>query len=112
MSDNNLQLQYANQSMHYTTQFIASMTGEEVVLDCGSVLVAGAQAGQQQLPIHTRMALPWTAVHRLHRLLGQLIESHDSATQGRQPARATLPPFSQGGASSELAISPQVQRPT
>ncbi len=109
MSDKHLQVQYASQSMHYTTQFIASMSGEEVILDCGSVVVAGAESGQSQLPVHTRMALPWSAVHRLHRLLAEIIESHQSATQVVPPARASLPPFSQSQTSSDPAPSSQLQ---
>ena len=90
-----LNLQYANPSLLYTTQFIASLSDEEVVLDCGSIVVSSAQDEPRQLPIHTRMALPWSAVVRLHGLLGDLIESHGSVgnTPTEQP-RASLPPLS------------------
>ena len=91
-----LSLHYASQSMHYTTQFIASMSNEEVVIDCGSVVVPVGDEGQKQLPIHTRMALPWSAVERLHRLLGDLIESRDkvAAPGDLDTPTAALPPLS------------------
>lgn len=95
MSDSNLHLQYASQSMHYTTQFIASISAEEVILDCGSVVVSANETGQKHLPIHTRMALPWSAVKRMHRLLGELIQSQETASGVQDPAtRASLPPLS------------------
>lgn len=106
MSDNNLHLQYASQTMQYTTQFIASISDEEVVLDCGSVVVPGDQTGDKQLPIHTRMAMPWSAAVRLHRLLGELIESRGAAsTQTAEAARAALPPLSHGDAGRETTSS-------
>lgn len=105
MSDNNLKLQYASQSMQYTTQFIASISDEEVVLDCGSMIVPVSQTGEKQLPIHTRMALPWSAVHRLHRLLGELIQSQENSSPAADaPARATLPPLLHGESASTSAL--------
>lgn len=115
MSESELQVQYTSQSMLYTTQFIASMSGEEVVLDCGSAVVAGSIGSGPQLPIHTRMALPWSAVRRLYHLLGEMIASQESASLGQpgqqlatmpqsqidhdaaRPSRAALPPLSQPG---------------
>ena len=106
MSDNDLQVQYASQSMHYTTQFVASKSGEEVVLDCGSVVVTGGPAGSPQWPVHTRMALHWSAVHRLHELLGEMIESHQSSTQTQHVSRASLPTFSHKGEFSQSGTAP------
>ena len=106
MSDSKLQLQYANQSMQYTTQFIASISADEVILDCGSVVIPASGADNQQLPIHTRMALPWSAVNRLHRLLGELIQSHQQASApGSTSARASLPPLLDGQAPADEPTS-------
>lgn len=88
-NDDNIQLQYANQSLLYTTQFIASMSDEEVVLDCGSII--HSSAGSQQLPVHTRLALPWSAVERLEKLLGELLESRKSSSVPTEGA--VLPPL-------------------
>ncbi len=111
MSENPLHLHYTNQSLQYTTQFIASMSEEEVVLDCGSIVAAANQAGQQQLPIHTRMALPWSAVNRLHRLLGELIESRETSQQ-TPPARASLPPLALGDANASRPTYPSQPTPS
>jgi hypothetical protein len=95
-------LHYANQSVLYSTQFIASMGDEEVILDCGSIVTAAGN-DQPSLPIHTRLALPWSAVERLHGLLGELIQSRaanppsanpPSANPPGESPRATLPPLS------------------
>ena len=96
MSTNEINLQYATQSMHYTTQFIVSMSDDEVILDCGSVVMPAGDAGQTQLPIHTRMAMPWSAVQRLHRVLGELIEARTQGEKEKTGQRASLPPLSRG----------------
>ena len=96
-----MNLQYANQSILYTTQFIASMGDEEVVLDCGSIVAASGN-DQHSLPIHTRLALPWTAVKRLHGLLEDLMQTRSENAKptgatndaANDAARASLPPLS------------------
>jgi len=88
-NDDNIQLQYGNQSLLYTTQFVASMSEEEVVLDCGSMIQA--TAGGQQLPVHARLALPWSAVERLEKLLGELLESRKTSSVPTDGA--VLPPL-------------------
>ena len=104
MSDQSWQVQYANQSIQYTTQFLASAGDEEVILDCGSVMVPGGASGPEQLPVHTRMALPWSAVERLHQLLGQLVHSRQEiASSETIRDAAKLPPLTIGPSPSEHA---------
>ncbi len=82
---------YSNHNLLYTSQFIAAAGEEEVILDCGAAVVAaGSEGSADQLPIHTRLALPWSAAERLHSLLGQLLRSRPAEpNQGR----ASLPPL-------------------
>ena len=98
-----INVQYSDHTVRYTTQFMASVGTEEVILDCGSIVVANA--AEKQLPVHTRMALPWSAVQRLHDLLGQLLQSQSTRPQPDDPvSMAALPPLSidAGSSSSEV----------
>ena len=69
--------QYDQRSATYTTQFLMSATDEELVLDCSSGVIQDA-AGQPVLPIHTRLAIPWSSAKQLKALLDQVVDAQDA----------------------------------
>lgn len=61
----------------YTSQFVLVAGGDEVFIDCSSGVIVQDE-GQPSLPIHTRLALPWTSARQLAELLEQVVRAHDS----------------------------------
>ena len=67
----NLDVRFDQQAALYASQFMLNAGVEEVTLDCSSgVEVVGDQT---IVPVHTRLALSWGAVERLHSLLHQTL---------------------------------------
>jgi hypothetical protein len=89
-------VRYEQATVTHTTQFVLSANAEEVVLDCSSGPIPG-EGNEQILPIHSRHALPWSAVRRLSDSLRQMIDKYEqqTATQTQIPqhSEAGLPPI-------------------
>jgi len=85
----NIAIRYDQATVTHTTQFILSANSEEVILDCSSGPIPG-DAEEQLMPIHSRHALPWSAVRRLSNSLRQMLDKHD-----RQSQQVPQPKFSQ-----------------
>lgn len=105
MSKNNtpqdISIRYEKASIAYATQFLISPSQEEVLLDLASGLVTD-ESQNKILPIHTRLALPWSATERLAKILNQVVakrqqlvqqEPQTSSTDDRMPVipQASLP---------------------
>jgi len=69
-------VQYEQTAVTLARQFILSASEEEVLLDCSSGLITG-ENGEQLLPIHSRLAMPWSAARRLIDLLNQVVGQED-----------------------------------
>jgi hypothetical protein len=83
-------VRYDKTEITYTTEFLASPGREELVLDFSSGLIAETQNDQvKSLPIHTRLALPWSAVERLTEVLNQVVERRKQLAGASAPARDT-----------------------
>ncbi len=68
-------VRYDKSEIIYATQFLASPGIEELMLDFSSGLIEDSTNSQSKsLPIHTRLAMPWTAVERLTQILNQVVE--------------------------------------
>lgn len=69
-------IRYDKSEIAYVTQFLVSPSNEEVLLDLSSGLLNdGSQP--KTLPIQTRIALPWSAVERLAKILTQVVETKE-----------------------------------
>lgn len=68
-------VRYDQTTVAHTKQFVVCAGDEELLLECSSGLIGGG-GDTHELPIHTRLALPWTAAERLHELLGQVLQRH------------------------------------
>ncbi len=67
-------VRYDKSEITYATQFLASPGTEELMLDFSSGLIKDSGNAQgQSLPIHTRLAMPWTTVERLAQVLNQVV---------------------------------------
>lgn len=92
-------IRYDKSEIAYVTQFLVSPSSEEVLLDLSSGLLNdGSQP--KTLPIQTRIALPWSAVERLAKILTQVVETKErqSVNQKANPVphmpvvpQATIP---------------------
>lgn len=88
----NIAIRYDQATVTHTTQFVLSANSEEVILDCSSGPIPG-EAEEQLMPIHSRHALPWSAVRRLSDSLRRLLDTHDRQTgQIPQPKLAQRQP--------------------
>ena len=68
-------VRYDKSEIIYATQFLASPGIEELMLDFSSGLIEDSGNSQgKSLPIHTRLAMPWTAVERLTQILNQVVD--------------------------------------
>jgi len=73
----NLDVRYGQQAALYTSQFMLNAGVEEVTLECSSgIEVIGEQT---MVPVHTRLALSWGAVERLHSLLQQTLDQRNNS---------------------------------
>jgi len=76
-------IKYEQPAVTLAKQFILSASDEELMLDCSSGIITG-ENGEQLLPIHSRLVMPWSAARRLCELLHQVV--------GQQEARGSLTP--------------------
>ena len=74
---NEIAIRYDDATVSLTTQFLLSGDPEQLLLDCSSGPIPGAVQGEQLMPIHSRHAMPWSAVRRLSDSLRQMLEQHD-----------------------------------
>src|SRR3569623_1075322 len=63
-----------------SAQFLATVHDEFVLLDCSSGLMSDLNAPAPIAPVHSRLALTWGAVARLHAMLGSILAQKSSAT--------------------------------
>ncbi len=75
-STKKISIRYEKSEVIYATQFLASPSTEELLLDFSSGTLPADTATQQgeSLPIHTRLAMPWSAVERLTKILNEVID--------------------------------------
>ena len=89
MTQPSFTVRYDQTTVAHTKQFVVCAGDEELLLECSSGLIGGDD-DTHELPIHTRLALPWTAAERLHELLGQVLQRHKAhkayGTRGPQVA--------------------------
>ena len=85
--DPNIAIRYDKASVTHTTQFLLSANSEEVIMDCSSGPIA-IDGGEQLLPIHSRHAIPWSAVRRLSDSLRRMLEAYE-----RQNTQVAPPHF-------------------
>ncbi len=81
----NIAIRYDQSTVTHTTQFILSANSEAVVIDCSSGPIPGHTSDEQVLPIHSRHALPWSAVRRLSGSLRQMLDKHDRQVNAPAP---------------------------
>lgn len=75
-----LSIIYLKKQAEYTTQFLVSPSQEDVFIDFSSGPIDGDNQ-KRELPIHTRIALPWSAVERLSKILNEIVEQrHNSSS--------------------------------
>ncbi len=82
MKTDPITVRYLQTFATHSTHFVVSASDEQLVLDCSSGLISENEG--EVLPIHTRLALPWSAVERLADLLQQARArhaAHQSAVQ-------------------------------
>jgi hypothetical protein len=70
----NVSVHYDKTEVLYATQFVASPSAEELLLDFSSGTIREPGSGDESLRIHTRLAMPWSTVERLSRILNQVVE--------------------------------------
>lgn len=98
-------IRYDKTEVLYATECLANPGVEELIVEFSSGVIADSQRDNgKTLPVHTRLALPWSAVERLARMLNQVVEGHQqrlergpSPTSNRPPVptvpEASLPRF-------------------
>jgi hypothetical protein len=81
-------VRYDQSDIKYVTQFLVSPGREEVLLDLSAGLLNDGSE-PQTLPIQTRIAMPWSAVERLARVLNQVVEAKQQpATKSPEDSKA------------------------
>jgi len=80
-------IRYDKAAVTYAPQFLVSPGPEELLLELSSGLIVDPD-NRQTLPIHTRLAMPWSAVERLAGVLNDVVAQK---RQNEQPARAASP---------------------
>ncbi|MEM9940257.1 MAG: DUF3467 domain-containing protein [Planctomycetota bacterium] len=103
----NVNIRYDKSEVVYATQFLASPSHEELLIDFASGTITEDE-GRTTLPIHTRLAMPWSAVERLTQILNQVVQKRKQASQKTSEKyskqiipRASLPSMSPQTASQE-----------
>lgn len=76
---NDISVRYDKSSVLYTTQFVLSPSDEEILLDFSSGLIADS-TNANTLPIHTRLAMSWSAAERLARVLSDIVAQKKQRT--------------------------------
>ena len=84
-----IEMSYGQMAALYVSQFVLTAGDDELTIDCSSGV--DYQAGSQgaQLPIHTRLALPWSTARQLAGLLGHIVRQHDERQNGNGSAPST-----------------------
>jgi hypothetical protein len=90
----NVAIRYDKSEVIYATQFLASPSHEELLIDFASGVIAES-ANQETLPIHTRLAMPWSAVERLSQILNQVVEKRKQISGESAAGSATMPSIPQ-----------------
>ena len=67
-----LQVKYEDMTARYANQIVLTTGQEEVYLDFSSGIIPDQGGGVSVLPIHTRIAMPHSALKRFHDMLTQL----------------------------------------
>lgn len=68
-----LQVKYEDTTARYANQIVLTTGQEEVYLDFSSGIIPDQGGGMSVLPIHTRIAMPHSALKRFHQMLTQLV---------------------------------------
>ena len=79
-----LQVKYEDMTARYANQIVLTAGQEEVFLDFSSGIIPDQGNGVSVLPIHTRIAMPHSALKRFHQMLTQLV--------AKSEAQAAAPP--------------------
>ena len=74
----------------YTSHFLLTISQDCLLLDASAGPMAGEGGKSSALPIHSRMAVPWSAARRLAAVLNTAIAQYDSQRAGNAPA---VPPL-------------------
>ncbi len=111
MSNNENQpvsVSYETTQILHITQFLLSASGEEVIVDCSSGPIPDRdQPNGLKVPVHARIALPWSAAQRLAQSLQQAI-----ANQNRQQhAQPTAQPQPQSPVAAPAQTNPHATLP-
>ena len=86
-------IRYDKTEVLYAREFLVSTGKEELMLDFSSGLISEVQDEHaRSLPIHTRLALPWSAVQRLANLLNQALEKRQKLVEQGRPHSAVSTP--------------------
>ena len=86
-SQSDIQFRYDKAAVTYATQFLVSPGPEELLLELSSGLIVDPD-NRKTLPIHTRVAMPWSTVERLAGVLNDVVARK---RQNVQPAQAASP---------------------
>jgi hypothetical protein len=62
---------------YYASQFLVTVTEDEMLVDCAPGLVGDPAQGDMVLPVHTRLALSKQGARRLIAVLTQALEQYD-----------------------------------
>jgi hypothetical protein len=79
-----LQVKYEDMAARYANQVVLTTGQEEVFLDFSSGVVPD-QSGSGVLPIHTRIAMPHSALKRFHQMLTQLFNQPPEQRSAASP---------------------------
>src|SRR6266480_4916604 len=67
-----VQVKYEDMTARYANQIVLTTGQEEAFLDFSSGIIPDQAGGVSVLPIHTRIAMPHSALKRFHQMLTQL----------------------------------------
>jgi hypothetical protein len=82
----------------YSSQFRVSAADDLVMVDCSPGVLPDRQSGESVMPVHTRLAMTWTAVERLATVLNQALGQRDDRACDPTPPTplATVPSGADG----------------
>lgn len=87
----NVSVHYNKTEAVYATQIIASPSAEELMLDFSSGVIAEPTGEGESLHIHTRLAMPWSAVERLTKILNQVTERRQQLIAAQKQTSSSVP---------------------
>ncbi|ALG66890.1 DUF3467 domain-containing protein [Beggiatoa leptomitoformis] len=85
-----VRVRYEQTTAIYASQFVLSVTGEEVIVNFSSGSLPDPATGEAHLPVHTRIALSPDGAKRLVNLLNQALAS-SGTTETVSSGAARLP---------------------